>query len=113
MVRHDRSISRPIILLATATSVAGVLGVLGPSLATTVGLEPEHLAVVVVPLGIGVVLGVLGLRRFGGDLPRRRIAEVGVLVLGIVTTGLAGAGLARRRCCALRAYRSVRCRSSS
>ena len=92
VVRRDRSISRPIILLATATSVAGVLGVLGPSLATTVGLEPEHLAVVVIPLGIGVVLGVLGLRRFGGDLPRRRIAEVGVLVLGIVTTGLAGAG---------------------
>ena len=92
VVRRDRSISRPIILLATATSVAGVLGVLGPSLATTVGLEPEHLAVVVVPLGIGVVFGVLGLRRFGGDLPRRRIAEVGVLVLGVVTTGLAGAG---------------------
>jgi MFS family permease len=92
VVRRDRSISRPIILLATATSVAGVLGVLGPSLATTVGLEPEHLAVVVVPLGIGVVLGVLGLRRFGGDLPRRRIAEVGVLALGAVTTGLAGAG---------------------
>ena len=92
VVRRDRAISRPIILLATATSVAGVLGVLGPSLATTVGLEPEQLAVVVVPIGIGVVLGVVGLRRFGGDLPRRRIAEVGVLALGIVTTGLAGAG---------------------
>ena len=65
-MRGDPAISRPIILLATATSVAGVLGVLGPSLATTVGLEPEQLAVVVVPLGVGVVIGVLGLRRFGG-----------------------------------------------
>jgi MFS family permease len=92
VVRHDRAISRPIILLATATSVAGVLGVLGPSLATTVGLEPEQLAVVVVPLGIGVVIGVLGLRRLGGTTPRRRIAEGGLLMLGVVTTALAGAG---------------------
>jgi len=93
VVRRERAISRPIVLLATATSVAGVLGVLGPSLATTVGLEPEQLAVVVVPLGIGVVLGVLGLRRFGGTASRRRIAEGGLLVLGAVTTALAGAGL--------------------
>lgn len=92
VVRRDPKISRPIILLATATSVAGVLGVLGPSLATTVGLEPEHLAVVVVPIGIGVVIGVLGLRRFGGDLSRRRIAEGGLLTLGAVTTALAAAG---------------------
>ena len=92
VVRHDTAISQPIILLATATSVAGVLGVLGPSLATTVGLEPEQLAVVVIPLGIGVVLGVLGLRRFGGDWPRRRIAEGGVITLGLVTTALAAAG---------------------
>jgi MFS family permease len=92
VVRREASISRPIVLLATATSVAGVLGVLGPSLATTVGLDPEHLAVVVVPLGIGVVIGVFGLRRFGGAFPRRRVAEGGLLVLGTVTTALAGAG---------------------
>ena len=92
VVRREASISRPIVLLATATSVASVLGVLGPSLATTVGLDPEQLAVVVVPLGIGVVIGVFGLRRFGGSLPRRRVAEGGLLVLGVVTTALAGAG---------------------
>jgi MFS family permease len=93
VVRRDREISRPIVMLATATSVAGVLGVLGPSLATSVGLQPEHLAVVVVPIGIGVVFGVLGLRRFGGDRSRRRIAEGGLLTLGAVTAALAGAGL--------------------
>ena len=37
----------------------------GPGLATTVGLEPTQLAVVVLPLGVGVVFGVVGLRRFG------------------------------------------------
>ena len=92
VVRGESSISRPIVLLATATSVASVLGVLGPSLATTVGLDPEQLAVVIVPLGIGVVIGVFGLRRFGGSLPRRRVSEGGLLVLGTVTAALAGAG---------------------
>lgn len=92
VVRQESSISRPIVLLATATSVASVLGVLGPSLATTVGLDPEQLAVVIVPLGIGVVIGVFGLRRFGGSLPRRRVSEGGLLVLGAVTAALAGAG---------------------
>jgi MFS family permease len=92
VVRSNHEISRPIVLLATATSVAGVLGVLGPSLASAVGLEPEHLAVVVIPLGLGVVVGVLGLRRFGRTIPRRRVAEGGLLVLGLVTMALAGTG---------------------
>jgi MFS family permease len=92
VVRREPTISRPIVLLATATSVASVLGVLGPSLAVTVGLEPQNLAVVVIPLGIGVVLGVFGLRRFGQSWPRRRVAEGGLLVLGTVTAALAVAG---------------------
>ena len=92
VVRHDSKISRPIVLLATATSVASVLGVLGPSLAVTVGLEPEQLAVVVIPLGIGVVVGVVGLRLFGGDIPRRRLSEGGLIVLGLVTAALAAGG---------------------
>lgn len=92
VVRHDPAISRPIVLLATATSVASVLGVLGPSLATTVGLEPEQLGVVVIPLGVGVVLGVIALRRLPGELPRRRLSEGGLLVLGGVTAALAAAG---------------------
>jgi hypothetical protein len=91
-VRADPNISRPIVLLAAATSIAGVLGVVGPSLATSVGLEPEHLAVVVVPLGLGVVAGVLGLRRFGTKIPRRRVAEGGLLTLGAMTLAIAGVG---------------------
>jgi MFS family permease len=92
VVRDDREISRPIILLAGATSIAGVLGVVGPSLATSVGLEPEQLAVVVVPLGLGVVGGVLGLRRFGRSIPRRRVAEGALIVLGLLTLAIAAVG---------------------
>ncbi|HET7168250.1 MAG TPA: MFS transporter [Candidatus Limnocylindrales bacterium] len=92
VVRHDRQISRPIILLAAATSIAGVLGVVGPSLAISVGLEPDQLAVVVIPLGLGVVIGVGVLRRFVKRVPRRHVAEGGLTVLGLLTIGIAGVG---------------------
>jgi DHA3 family macrolide efflux protein-like MFS transporter len=88
VVRRDREISRPIIHQAAAASVAGVLGVLGPALATTVGLPPDRLVVVVLPLGVGVVLGVLGLRQFG-HIARRRGAEAGLLAFGSLTALLA------------------------
>jgi len=93
VIRHDREVSRPILHQAAGASVAGVLGVLGPGLAATVGLQPNQLAVIVVPLGIGVVIGVLGLRRFGDRLPRRRAAETGHVVLGLLTASLALAGV--------------------
>jgi MFS family permease len=93
-VRGDREISRPIIQQAAGASVAGVLGVLGPALASSVGLQPEHLVVIVLPLGIGVLLGVLGLRRFS-RVAHRRAAEAGLLAFGGLTAVLAVIALAR------------------
>jgi predicted MFS family arabinose efflux permease len=87
-VRRDREIGRPIIHQAMAAAVAGLLGVLGPALAITVGLQPDQLAVIVVPLGIGVVVGIIALRRFH-HLPRRRTAEGGLLILGGLVASLA------------------------
>jgi MFS family permease len=92
VIRHDREVSRPILHQAAGASVAGVLGVLGPGLAATIGLEPSQLAVIVVPLGLGVVVGVVALRRFGERVPRRRAAESGHVVLGSLTASLALAG---------------------
>lgn len=92
-VRGDREISRPIIHQAAGASVAGVVGVLGPALAASVGLEPDHLIVIVVPLGIGVLLGVLGLRRFS-RVAHRRAAEGGLLAFGGLTAVLALVALA-------------------
>jgi len=92
VIRHDREVSRPILHQAAGASVAGVLGVLGPGLAATIGLEPNQLAVIVVPLGIGVVIGVFGLRRFGQYVSHRRAAEGGHIVLGLLTASLALAG---------------------
>jgi MFS family permease len=87
-VRRNREISRPIIQQAAGASVAGVIGVLGPALALSVGLQPDRLVVVVLPLGIGVVFGVLSLRRFG-HIARRSAAEAGLLAFGCLTASLA------------------------
>jgi predicted MFS family arabinose efflux permease len=88
-VRGDREISRPIIHQAAAASIAGVLGVLGPSLAVMIGLEPSQLAVVVIPLGIGVVVGIVILRQIGDRLPHRGAAEAGLLIVATLTIALA------------------------
>ncbi len=79
VIRANREISRPIIHQAASASIAGVLGVLGPALALSVGIQPDHLIVIVLPLGLGVVVGVLALGRYqahssppgGGGRPHR------------------------------------------
>ena len=91
-IHGDREVSRPILHLAAATSIAGVLGVLGPAFAVSIGLPPTQLIVVVLPLGLGVVVGVLGLRRLARLSARRRAAEGGLAVLGLSTLALALVG---------------------
>ena len=88
----NREVSRPLIHLAAAASLVGVIGVLGPNLALSLGLDPNHLIVVVLPLGLGVVAGVFGLRRFGGGVSRRRAGEAGLLTFGSLAIGLAAIG---------------------
>ena len=78
----NREVGRPLVHLAAAASLVGVLGVLGPALAESLGLDPQNLIVVVLPLGLGVVAGVLGLNRFGDGVPRRRAGELGLTVFG-------------------------------
>ena len=79
----NREVGRPLVHLAAAASLVGVLGVLGPALATSLGLDPQNLIVVVLPLGLGVVAGVLGLRRFGDGVSRRRAGELGLTVVRV------------------------------
>ena len=91
-ISGDREVSRPLIHLAAAASLVGVIGVLGPNLAASLGLDPKNLIVVVLPLGLGVVAGVFGLRQFGGDVPRRRAAEAGLTAFGLLAAGIAVVG---------------------
>jgi MFS family permease len=94
-IQGNREVSRPLIHLAASASLVGVIGVLGPSLATALGLDPQNLIVIVLPLGLGVVAGVFGLQRFGGGLPRRRAAEGGLTafsVLALTMSAVASVG---------------------
>jgi MFS transporter, DHA3 family, macrolide efflux protein len=91
-IKDNREVSRPLLHLAAAASLVGVLGVLGPALAASIGLEPERLIVVVLPLGLGVVGGVLGLRRLARGVPRRRTAEAGLVGFGLLSIGVAIVG---------------------
>lgn len=97
VIRRDREVGRPLVHLAAAASLVGVVGVLGPNLADSIGLDPEDLIVVVLPLGLGVVGGVFGLRRFGRGVPRRRTGEAGLLAFGLLALGIAFIGLAGER----------------
>jgi MFS family permease len=88
----NREVSRPLMHLAAAASLVGVIGVLGPNLASSLGLDPKNLIVVVLPLGLGVVAGVFGLGRFGGGLSRRRSGEGGLITFGLLAIGIATIG---------------------
>ena len=91
-ISGNREVSRPLLHLAAAASLVGVIGVLGPNLASSLGLDPKHLIVVVLPLGLGVVAGVFGLRRFGVGVPRRRAAEGGLIAFGLLAIGISAIG---------------------
>jgi MFS family permease len=91
-ISGNREVSRPLMHLAASASLVGVVGVLGPNLATSIGLDPKDLIVVVLPLGLGVVAGVFGLRHVGKGVPRRRAGEAGLLAFGLLALGLAAVG---------------------
>jgi MFS family permease len=91
-ISGNREVSRPLMHLAAAASLVGVIGVLGPSLALSLGLDPKDLIVIVLPLGVGVLAGVFGLRRLEGGVSRRRAGEAGLIALGLLAVGISAAG---------------------
>jgi MFS family permease len=92
-IRADRRISWSLLYMTIGASLIGVLGVLGPDFAKDVlHLESEDFVVVVLPLGIGVVLGILLLNTYGRYFARRRIIEAGLIALGILLCLLAVSG---------------------
>jgi MFS family permease len=91
-IASDREIGRPLVHLASSASLVGVIGVLGPNLAASLGLDPKNLIVVVLPLGLGVGAGVLGLRRFGGGISRRRAGEGGLITFSLLGAAMAAIG---------------------
>jgi MFS family permease len=92
-IRSNRSIGWSLLYLGITASLIGVLGVLGPDFAqSTLGLDAKDFAVVVLPLGFGIVTGILLLNNYGHYLPRRRVIEGGLIALGALLLVLAAAG---------------------
>jgi len=92
-IRDHTAISWTLVYLGIAASLIGVIGVLGPKFASqTLGLSPKDLIVVVLPLGLGIVMGVLLLNNYGKLIHRRRAIEAGMIALGILLSILTIAG---------------------
>jgi MFS family permease len=92
-IRGHHSVGWSLLYLGITASLVGVLGVLGPDFAReALGLEAKDLAVIVLPLGFGIVMGILLLNAYGKYLPRRRVIEGGLIALGILVMALSVAG---------------------
>ena len=92
-IRSDPRIFWSLTYLAITASLIGVLGVLGPGFATkALGLREQDFVVVVLPLGAGIVMGILLLNAYGRYLPRRRVIEGGLIGLSVALVVLSIAG---------------------
>ena len=92
-IGSNRAISWSLVYLGISASLVGVLGVLGPDFArTALGLDAKDFAVVVLPLGFGIVTGILLLNAYGRFLPRRRVIEGALIALGALLATLSVAG---------------------
>jgi len=92
-IREHTVIAWTLVYLGIAAGLVGVIGVLGPKFAQqTLGLSPRDLIVVVLPLGLGIVMGVLILNNYGRFVARRRAIEAGLIALGILLASLTIAG---------------------
>jgi len=92
-IRTTPKIKWSLLYLGIAASLVGVLGVIGPNFARdALGLETKDFVVIVLPLGFGIVMGILVLNNYGSYFPRRRLIETGLVTLGILLALLAAAG---------------------
>ena len=83
-IRRHRNIFWALTYLAITSSLIGVLGTLGPAFAQNVlRLSSDDFVIIVLPLGAGLVVGILLLNLYGKYFTRRRLIEGGMLVLSI------------------------------
>jgi MFS family permease len=96
-IRDHRTVGWSLSYLGITGALIGILAVLGSGFAqVTLGLRPEEFVVVVLPLGLGVVIGIVALNAYGHRLPRRRTIEGGMIALGILLAILSFAGTISR-----------------
>jgi MFS family permease len=91
-IRRNHQIFWSLTYLAVTASLIGVMGVLGPDFAVRVlNLREDDFVIIVLPLGVGLVVGIMLLNAYGKYVSRRRLIEAGLCVLAIalLTLGLA------------------------
>jgi MFS family permease len=92
-IREHHNVGWSLSYMGITGALIGILAVLGPDFAkTSLGLGDKGLVVVVLPLGLGIVTGVLGINAYGHNFPRRRIIEAGLIVLGLLLVLLSFVG---------------------
>ncbi len=92
-IREHHNVGWSLSYMGITGALIGILAVLGPDFAkTSLGLGSNGLVVVVLPLGLGIVTGILGLNAYGHNFPRRRVIEAGLIVLGVLLVVLSSVG---------------------
>ena len=92
-IREHRNVGWSLSYLGIAGALVGILGVLGPGFAkSTLNLGEKDFALIVLPLGLGIAMGILFLNSYGKYLPRRQTIEVGMIATGVLLGLLACAG---------------------
>ena len=89
-IREHRNVGWSLTYLGITGALVGILGTLGPGFAKkTLALGEKDFALIVLPLGLGIVMGILVLNSYGRYLPRRRTIEAGMIGMGVLLTLLA------------------------
>jgi len=82
-IRANGSVLWSLTYLSIAASVVGLMGVLGPEyVAHALGLQARDFWLIVLPIGLGVVTGILALNSWGQAISRRRLIEGGLFGVG-------------------------------
>ena len=96
-IRDHRNVGWSLSYMGITGALIGILAVLGPDFArTSLGLGDNGLVVVVLPLGVGIVTGVVAINAYGHHFSRRRTIEAGLIVLGLLLAVLSWAGAIAR-----------------
>lgn len=91
-IKDHRPVFWALAYLTITSSLIGVLGVLGPAFAKDVlGLNADDFWVLVLPLGVGLVTGIVVLHFFGRLASRKRLIELGLTILAVSLLILGGA----------------------
>jgi MFS family permease len=84
-IREHHNVGWSLSYLFITGALVGVLGVLGPGFAqSALELQAQDFGLIVLPLGLGIVTGILVLNSYGRYLPRRRTIETGIVFIGVL-----------------------------